>query len=325
MIGLIILLLLFGRSDKVRYSAPFTLGNTAGNLYNKGLFCEQGDTIYFSNHNDGGSLYSMRKDLTSFTKVYEDKVRYLNADENYVFYSRMNNLKSDSAESFFTVYSNGIYRYDPVENDLYMLMSKPLGSMLLYNNKVYFQKYDSHSALTLCGIDINGDNETEVYSDDAVGVSAHNGKLYYADQLHDHFIHSVNLSTGTNTIEVEETAYQPIVTSPGIYYISTADKYKLYCYSYDGTTELISPYRLSTFNITDGGTYIFFQRDEKEKSGVYLYNTITKETTQIVVGDYKWFNIAGDYCFFYDFAGDHVYACDTSGNLSIFNPPVLSK
>lgn len=322
-VGLIVLLLIFGRTDKAKMSAPFSTGNSAGNLYNKGLFCKHGDVVYFSNHNDGGSLYSMSSDLTDFKKLYNDKIRYINADDNYIYYSRMNNLKSNSAENFFTVYSNGIYRFDPLEKDLFMLMSKPLGSLVVYNNRVMFQKYDSHSALSLCSIDLNGDDEKEIYSDDAVGVSAFNGKLYYADLLHDHYIHSVNLSTGTNTVELNKGAYQPIATATGIYYIATTEKYKLYKYSYDGTTELIAPYRLSTFNITDGGTYIFYQRDEGESSGVYLYNAITKETTQIVVGDYKWLNVIGNYCFFYDFAGEHVYACDTSGVLSIFNPPVV--
>ena len=41
-----------------------TLGNTAGNLNNRGLFCEYNGKVYFSNAYDDGTLYSMNPDET---------------------------------------------------------------------------------------------------------------------------------------------------------------------------------------------------------------------------------------------------------------------
>ena len=45
-------------NTKTLYNKEFVLGNSAGNLYNGGLFCKQEDTIYFSNMNDDGALYT---------------------------------------------------------------------------------------------------------------------------------------------------------------------------------------------------------------------------------------------------------------------------
>ena len=46
---------------KQRYNDSYVNGNTAGNLYNYGMFCEHNGTIYFSNPNDSYRLYSQFK------------------------------------------------------------------------------------------------------------------------------------------------------------------------------------------------------------------------------------------------------------------------
>ena len=65
-------------------------GNTAGNLYNGGLFCEYDGTVYFSNPSDGGKLYSMSPDGSNLAKLCDDTVSYINADEHYLYYVRNN-------------------------------------------------------------------------------------------------------------------------------------------------------------------------------------------------------------------------------------------
>ena len=44
-------------------------GNTAGNLYNGGSFCEYNGVIYFSNPNDNGKLYSMDSNGQNLKKI----------------------------------------------------------------------------------------------------------------------------------------------------------------------------------------------------------------------------------------------------------------
>ena len=49
-------------SNRTHFNEGYGNGNTAGNLYNGGLFCEYDGTVYFSNPSDGGKLYSMSPD-----------------------------------------------------------------------------------------------------------------------------------------------------------------------------------------------------------------------------------------------------------------------
>ena len=100
-------------SDMTRKSNPGITGNTAGNLYNGGVFCDNGERIFFSNYKDQGLFYSMSYDLDDFKFVTNDVVRFINHDDHYLYYSRMNNLKDQAAQSVFTFYSNGVFRITP--------------------------------------------------------------------------------------------------------------------------------------------------------------------------------------------------------------------
>ena len=96
---IIALFLLFKQmGNKVTLSAEGLIGNTAGNLYNGGLFCEYEGRIYFSNPDDDYALYSMKTDLSDLKKLYNDYARYINVDENYVYYTRMNNKDHSDTE-----------------------------------------------------------------------------------------------------------------------------------------------------------------------------------------------------------------------------------
>ena len=75
-IAIVVLVIIVGviiflyNTFRMRFNDTYVNGNSAGNLYNSGTFCESGDTIFFANPDDGNKLYSM------------------NADEHYVYYTR---------------------------------------------------------------------------------------------------------------------------------------------------------------------------------------------------------------------------------------------
>ena len=52
------------KSNETKFNDDYINGNTAGNLYNAGIFCTAADgTIYFANPSDSSKLYSMYKDF----------------------------------------------------------------------------------------------------------------------------------------------------------------------------------------------------------------------------------------------------------------------
>lgn len=298
-------------------------GNTAGNLYNGGLFCENGGTIFFSNPNDEYTLYSMNSDLTGFKKLYNDYARYINADENYVYYTRKNNKKENGTQSIFTFYSTGVYRIGRNGKNISVINQEPTGSLLLYKNRLYYQIYNKNS-LELHRAGIDKSNDKVLTKGDAAMVSAYNDKIYFSGHPDDQNIYTLG-SSGNRNLLLETNAYMPIAMENGIYYVNTSDSYKLYFTNYDGSEkECIIDSAMSWYNITEDGRYIFYQYDHKKKSGLFMYDTASKKSVKVVEGNYKWISLAGGYCFFYEYQSDTAYAYNyTTGTLNYFNPPVL--
>lgn len=63
--------------NRFEYNEDNVTGNTTGNLYNEGLFCEYEDYVYFSNLSDNGALYRMNKEGTEFEKLFDDNTSYI--------------------------------------------------------------------------------------------------------------------------------------------------------------------------------------------------------------------------------------------------------
>ncbi len=309
-------------TSKVYKSAPGTVGNTAGNLYNGGLFCENGDRIYFSNPNDDYTLYSMNLQIDDFKKLYDDYARYINVDENYVFYTRMNNKKTNPTQSIFIFYSTGVFRLKKNGGSLQMISPDPCGSLLLYDNRLYYESYKDN-ALTLHRVDINKENDRKLFSDDTPVASVYGDKLYYSGNLSDQNIHYVNTS-GNTAVAVETKAYLPIALDEGIFYISTENDYNIYLVDYeDKERKCIVNRPVTWYNITTDGKYVFYNCDREDENGMYMLDREKNEETKIAEGNFKWINLAGGYCFYFDFFTEKVYAYDyVNKRLNAFIPPV---
>lgn len=313
-------------SNRTKKSAPEQYGNTAGNLYNLGLYCDDGKRIYFSNLNDQGMLYSMNYDMDDFVLIEKDNARYINTDDNYIIYSRMNNLKDEAARSIFIFYSNGIFRVGKNGHNLKMLWEKPVGSVLLYNNQVFFQHYKEGEKLSTHRIDIDGDNDKVLFADDTVAVSLYNGKLYYAGKLKDRDLHSGTIAEGSTKVELEGGFYNPIVNSDGVYYIDVFNNYKLMRCDHDGSNkETLVKGSVSTYNFSTDGRYIFYQYDKGDDSGLHKLELATGEDELIKQGNFKWINTVHDCCFFVAFDETAMYCYRPGKGLTWFDPPVLSN
>ena len=321
------LFLLYGYlTNRVVESTPGMAGNTAGNLYNGGMFCINDGRIYFSNPNDDFTLYSMSDSLQDYKKLYNDYSRYINVDENYVYYTRMNNKKDKPSQSIFVFYNTGVYRISKTGKNINVITSEPSGSLLLYDNKLYYQKMKGNS-LTLFRTGIDGKNEIKIFSDDTPVASAFEDKIYYSGILNEKNIHYITTSGSTLTA-FETNAYLPIATSEGIFYVSTDDNYKLYLSDFDGSnSKVIVDMPISRYyNITPDLRYVIYQCDTIEKKGIYVLDRTEGTTDIIAEGSYKWINIAGSYCFFYDFSGQGAYSYDfKEKKLSVFDPPALKR
>lgn len=306
-------------------SSPGQAGNLTGNLYSLGLFCENDGRIYFSNFNDDGALYSMSSDLTDFRKLSSDKVRYINADDYYIYYSRMNNLREDNGRDLLRLYPNGLFRIRKNGRRLKMLYNDIIGTAAVNSNYVVYQRFTDKGRVNIICSDISGDGETVLAEDDCIAVSIYDGLLYYSGVRNDHSIHSVGLADGGSRVAFEGSTYMPAASDKGIYYIATTDNYTIHLIDSLGNDSRITDCRCSSYNISADGRYIFYQRDDGEENGIEMYDTSDRSCTHIYDGDFKNINLAGGYCFFFSFDEETVYAYKPGGSLNIFNPPCLEK
>lgn len=323
------LYLLYRLTPNTIYNKEFVLGNTAGNLYNGGLFCRQKDTIYFSNLNDDGALYSMNMQFSEVKKIHNDKVCYLNADENYIYYSRQNWLKKSEFESVFLFYISGLYRITKDGKSSTLLSSKPTGCSLLAGNTLYYQDYDKNQGLFLYKVNIDGTDQKLLRTENILPACVRDHTLYFATGAGspNHYIYTMDLTTEEVSPFYTGNCYLPIATEHGIYYISLSDGHTICRISYDGTEpETLVNEFCSTYNVSEDGTMLYYQIDGGSKNRIACMNLSTGTQTTILEGNYKNIHIIDNYVFFRDFNETTTYLLNSySGVLNTFLAPVLEK
>ena len=130
-VAVVAFLALNNRKTKL-YSDSSTTGNTACNLLNGGLFTQADNVIYFANPNDNNKLYKMNANLTKIQKLYNDKVSYINAAGNYIFYTRRNDKLKSTGNALLSLSTTGLFRITKNGTDLGRLYAVERFKSLFY-------------------------------------------------------------------------------------------------------------------------------------------------------------------------------------------------
>ena len=313
--------------NRTYYNKEHVVGNTAGNIYNGGLFCEQDGWIYFSNDNDDGSLYVMKNDTTSIKKLHNDKAAYINVDENYVYYVRANNTRKNNEGGVFMFQNVGVYRINQNGTNIQLISDQPGNYLTLNGNNLYFQNYDVVNGIQLYRYRIDGTMKQLLSKDAIIPASIVDNKLYYTGFKQDLSIHSMDLTDFSTKTLFEGKYTMPIVFGDYIYYLSMSDKYTLHRMKLDGSDkmELVNE-RCSTYNITNNGKYLFYQVDSK-KARICRLDLETMESETLLEGNYKHIHVTDHYVFFKEFETNKTFILseDGSSKLGTFNPPNLNS
>lgn len=304
------------------------IGNTAGNIYNGGLFSEKDGKIYFSNDNDDGSLYVMNSDTTNIRKIHSDKVAYINVDENYIYYLRANNTRENSSGNILMFNNTGIYRINQNGKNLKLISRNPGSYVTLKGNHVYYQNYLVNEGLYLYRNQTDGLLERLLLKEAVIPAAIIDNKLYYTGVNKDHNINYLDLSSFTSGTYITGNFAYPIFFGEYIYYMDQSDNYTIHRMNMDGTDRsLVVDERCSTFNITNSGKYLYYQVDDLDKSKICRLNLDTMQSEVILKGHYKQIHVTEKYVFFKDFDNINTYQISADGrpNPEIFNPPNLSN
>lgn len=323
---LAIFILIVKLSSRLPENPQEYAGNTAGNLYNRGLFVEDESYIYFANLADNYRLYRMDRSLEHVECINSDSVEYLNPDASsaYLYYSRINYRQNTYGNTLFDILNTGIYRLNLKNKKLTRLYPDACGTVLLGGNMLYYQSYGDDGNFDVNALAVNkiDAKSTQITTDYYTPVNYHNGILYYSDMQNDHFLYSFHPETGSTVLVSDIECYQPLVTSQGTYFLSLKHNYAL-LFLENGKEEpvLITGSPVSAYNLSSNGRYLFYQVDNKTNSRLCKYDIATGEETELMSGNYKNLNTVSDYLFFTDFAETTCYCHDlSSGSTFSFMP-----
>lgn len=253
-------LTIVGRNAKrIPVNPTGTIGNTSGNLYNGGLFCESDGYVYFANPYDASALYSMRPDETEMKKLSPTQVASINADGTFLYYYQSGS--GGSAGLGFLVSTSGIYRLRKNNPKDVFCLDRALGKyVIMADNTVYYTSADEGVALKSVGID--GENKETLLDLDILPVSVQNSIFYYINNEDNLHLMAYDLKAKSSRQVTLEDIYMPIIDGNIVYGIDIHNDYSLVKFDISsGEKTLLDSDRTDMINLTRD--YIYYQTSGK--------------------------------------------------------------
>ena len=271
------------KSNETKFNDDYINGNTAGNLYNAGIFCTAADgTIYFANPSDSSKLYSMNSDGSDLTKISDDVATFINADDNYIYYVRNNPVFTEPF-SFLTINTDSLCRLDRSKHKKSILLDSSASLYAsLVGNKIYYLHYDDKDFTTFYEVGIDG----------------------------------------ADSHQVDKTPYRPCSVVGQYIYFNGVSNDTLASTDLSGSSAIttLSDDRIDCYNIT--GNYIYFQRNSTSTPALCRMKTDGSDYTVIAEGNYTNINATETDVYFRDFASGVMYKTPIAdpSDVEIFNP-----
>lgn len=319
---LIGILAFFGKNlinPETKMNQGYVNGNTAGNLYNGGLFCEYNGVIYFSNPSDGGKLYSMDAEGKNLKKLTNDNATYINVDDNYIYYIR-NNSGANLDFNFVAFHRNALVRVDHNGNNLVILDTEPCLYASLIGNYIYYIHYDELNASTLYKVRIDGEEQQQVSKEAVYTCNADGQFFYYNGMSNDGSIHRYDTVSDTSIIVYAGNTFQPIVKDGvDVYYIDGDTDCSIVHtnINFDNPT-FITHDSVDAYNVH--GSTIYYQRfDKNGNSALCMIKNDGTGFEEIRKGDFCDIHVTSYFVFFRDFHTKEIYYFSRS------NPYLIEK
>ena len=310
---------------KTKMNDDFVNGNSGGNLYNAGLFCEYDGTLYFSNPDDNGRLYAMDMNGDNLRKLCNDKVMYINADENYLYYVRNNSVQNASEDyPYFAYNNNSLCRIDHDGQNTKILDRDPCIYASLSGNYLYYLHYDTETATTLYRVCIDGSQKEQVLPYYIFTCCMVGPKFYY-NNPNDGSLYSFDTRNHTSTQVLACNCYRPITTDgTSFIYQNVEDNFTLTSQN----TISQAPLTLGSDSadvFTVAGDKIFYQKFDEEQPGLYSMNLDGSNVTKIAPGTYSNLHTTSKALYFKEyFTGEfHYVSLSNPTEVKLFHPGKL--
>ncbi|MBR4084304.1 MAG: DUF5050 domain-containing protein [Lachnospiraceae bacterium] len=296
------LTLLSYQEESIPANPDGTIGNTAGNLNNGGLFCEHEGRVYFSNPADNNCLYSMNIDETDVKKVYDGNICNILAGGDYLYYFMREpvNTSLDKlrvSHAFFRSNLNG----EKVKN----MTRDVVVHAQLVNDSLYLLTTAGNN---LCFYRMNTDqSDKTILADYAVNPScAKDGVIYYNGTQTNHYLNSLNTENNVSTVFWEGNIWYPVLDGNYFYYLDVENDYRLCRYDYtQEVIEVLTHDRVECFNIGSG--YLYYQSNSQTEPALKRMRLNGSDLTVIAKGNYTAIHMTSNYVYFKEFGEDNWY------------------
>lgn len=304
-------------ANTITYNPDNASGNTAGNLYNGGFFCELNGIVYFANPDDGDKLYKMKPDGSELEKINDDKVSFINGYDKYLYYKR-----SDSVSTFkiFKLNTNGLYRINISGRNVKEIHGGYVDMVTLAGNFLYYQRTNDNGKFEIAKTKIDKEEDKVVVEESYKIFCSYEGKLYYTEVKENHNLYVHDTLTDEKTLLIEGNIYLPDTDGRYVYYIDMNNNRALTRYDINTSeTFLITNDQCINYNLSKNKDIIFYQAENSDGHFLGRVDTFGENRIILAQGDYSNISITSEYTYFYMILGTEkvLYRTKTYGNGSI--------
>ena len=302
-------------SRRIKKNDPLTIGNTAGNLNNNGLFCENNGTVYFSNPYDESVLYSMKPDETELKKLNSVGVNSINCDGTRLYYSQTGTASGSGLGYIRKV--TGLYRCNLKGKNAACLNRDPIGIAALCGNFLYMQDYSTDTGTWLTKIGIDKKDKKTILTQMVNPSSIADGIIYFAGMDQDHYLYALDTATDTVTTIWKHNLYNPIYQNGIVYFMDLETDYELHSYDISSQTETtLSTDRLDFFNVYQN--IIYYQKSSATDPALKRIYTDGTGDEIVNEGVFTNINITSHYVYYNEFKNPlPVFHQETFGPIQI--------
>lgn len=307
-------------TQRITMNPPGTVGNTAGNLNNDGLFCEYDGTVYFSNAQAGGSLFAMDPDEGNVRRLNSLKVRNILAGGNYLYYFQQGAAESQSTGigGILSVYAFERCKLDGTNATT--MAGDVVVTGQLVNNYLYLLTTSS-SGISFYKMKIDRSEQVELADYIINPACAVDGIIYYSGTETNHYLYALDTATDRTSEFWRGNLWYPIREGDDIYYLDVANNYRLCRYSISrNEIQVMTEDRVDCFNV--GGGYIYYQKNSAIQPQLKYMYTSGGESYVLADGNYTNINLTSRYVYFqaFDDTTTMYHASLGSSYYSIFSP-----
>lgn len=304
-------------NGRISMNPAGTVGNTAGNLNNDGLFCEYDGTVYFSNASAGGSLYAMDPDETNVRQINDLRVRNILAGGKYLYF-----FQTGAASKSGFGHIEGIKSFDRCKlngDDITALTRDIVVTGQLVDNYLYLLTATNPGA-SFYKIKIDKSEQVQLADYNINPACVRNGIIYYNGTQNDHYLYALNTANDVSSELWRGNLWYPVLDGDYIYYMDVAENYRLCRYSLSrNEIEVLTRDRVDCFNVGSG--YIYYQKSGNN-SQLKFMRIDGSQNTVLAEGNYTHINMTSRYVYFQPYGDDTTtyHSLLGSSNYGTFSP-----